>query len=348
MGRITAPGRAMPSKKWGRIAFNDIYRSGKTNYTVYTGRTLRSEARSPRRVKSICRVQRLLTDFRLIGKVYIVKNMHIISNRFTGHRIGLRVLCHMLAAALFLSGIFSPEILTRAASEDSATYHVRTKWYERFSDSGHAIVKFAKIVGTGNEKAYANINYILEREAFRVAGEFVYPYRHDNILQAIAALQNQTLYVSYEVLYQDDRLLSVKIEGESTHYTEEGEICFTPEDEWYLLFDVCTGQQLSLSDFIEVDMRIVDYRAEDYKTPDYARPTQIEYYSFKDAFWVYEDEPYEEHREMNADEALEMLKNEELGWAVTADKDLLLYNYFSSSEISIRIPYSYIADFAHY
>lgn len=280
--------------------------------------------------------------------MYIVKNTHILGDRFTGHRSRRRVLCLMLATVLFLSGIFSPEILARAASGDSATYHIRTRWYERFPNGGHAIVKFAKIVGTGNEKAYANINYILEREAFRVAGEFVSLYQYNNIFQAIAALQNQSLYVSYEVLYQDDRLLSVKIEGESTHYTEEGEICFTPEGEWFLLFDVGTGRQLSLSDFIEVDMRIVDYRAEDYKTPDYARPTQIEYYSFKDAFWVYEDEPYEEHREMNADEALEMLKNEELGWAVTEDKDLLLYNYFSSAEISIRIPYSYIADFAHY
>ncbi len=278
-----------------------------------------------------------------------MKNTQNIKKRLHRSQDRMRTLCHILAAALFLSGILSPRIPARADPEDSPTYQVRTRWYERFPDGRHAVIKFPKIVGTGNEEAYANINYILEREAFRIAGEFVSDlHQYDNIFQAIAALKNQSLFVSYEVLYQDERLLSVEIEGEATYYTEKGDIYSTPSDKWHYLFDISTGRQLSLSDFVELDRRIVDYRSENYEAPDYDRPTHTAYYSFMDAFCVYEEEAYDHHREMNVEEALEMLKDEKIYWAVTADKDLLLYYYFYSDGSFILIPYSYIADFAHY
>lgn len=121
-------------------------------------------------------------------------------------------------------------------------YQVKTRWYERFPDGRHATVEFARIAGTGEETVHANINYIPEREAFRMAECFLRDRKpDDNVFQALAAMQNPYLYVSYEVEYQDDQLLSVRIYGETEHFTEDDEICFTSDSEDYFLFDMRTA-----------------------------------------------------------------------------------------------------------
>ena len=133
---------------------------------------------------------------------HIMKNTQNIKKRLHRSQDRMRALCHILAAALFLSVILSPKIPVRADPEDSPTYQVRTRWYERFPDGRHAVIKFPKIVGTGNEEAYANINYILERETFRIAGEFVSDlHQYDNIFQAIAALKNQFYTIAQMALF---------------------------------------------------------------------------------------------------------------------------------------------------
>lgn len=251
---------------------------------------------------------------------------------------------------VFLLGLCQP-LYAQAGGQNGVGYEIHTKWYERWPDNRQVIIKFAKITGIEDQRVCDNINYILEREAFRLAGTFIalaIQRESENILQAISKLQDQEIWIDYEILYRDDKMLSIKIYGETYHYTEEGWVRLSAESEHAVVFDIRTGRKLKLSDFVVLDRRIIDYRADDYQAPNYNSPAQTLYYSFMDAFEVYEDEKYEYHRQMNVEEALDMLSNEKIEWAVEENKTLLLYYYFSPMQSWIEIPYSYIEEFAYY
>ncbi|MBD5530639.1 MAG: hypothetical protein HDQ98_00340 [Lachnospiraceae bacterium] len=263
-----------------------------------------------------------------------------------------RKACYFVIFVILL-GLCQP-LHVQADGENGAGYEIHTKWYERWPDNRRVIIKFAKITGIEDQRICDNINYILEREAFRLAGTFI-PYdikrKSENILQAISKLQDQAIWIDYEILYRDDKMLSIEIHGGTCHYTEDGEVYLSADSEHAVLFDIRTGRKLELSDFVELDRRIIDYRADDYQVPDYNSAAQTLYYSFMDAFGVYEDDNEKDqfHRRMNIEEALEWLRDGSIEWAVVENKTLLLYLYVSSREQAwIEIPYSYIEEFAYY
>lgn len=213
-------------------------------------------------------------------------------------------------------------------------------------------IQFAKVVGTEGSTNFKDINYYLERDTFLLASSFIsreIMEESDTILQAVNMVKNQDIYISYEILYQDEELLSVIIEGRTIHYQETGEAVLFTDDSIYMLFDIKTGKKLELSDFVELDMRIIDYKADNYKTPNYNSAAQTLYYSVEDAFGIYESEKYEHHNFMNREEALLRLKEGKIRWAVKDDKNLLL-SYYNCDDMEtwIVIPYSYIQDFANY
>lgn len=228
-------------------------------------------------------------------------------------------------------------------------YQILTKRYERWPDY-HVLIEWPKITGAGNQQAYDNINYILERDIFRHIGRSIRdPEEFDHVLQGIADMKGQSIVVSYELTYQDDRIFCVDIKKEFVYYVESGECYASGDTDTFYVFDINTGEQLDLSDFIEIDRRIVDYVADDYQLPYYDSPCYEESYSFMDAFEVYEDEKYEHHGEMNVEEALEALRNGEISWCLSEDKTLVLYGYYLGAWDSwVCIPYSYIEEFAYY
>ncbi len=259
---------------------------------------------------------------------------------------------YLFVIFVFVLGLCQP-LHVQADGEDGTGYEIHTKCYERWPDNRQVVIKFAKITGIEDQRVCDNINYILEREAFRLAGTFIAPdikRKSENILQAISKLQNQAIWIDYEILYRDDKMLSIEIHGGTCHYTEDGEVYLSANSEHAVLFDIRTGRKLKLSDFVVLDRRIIDYRADDYQVPDYNSAAQTLYYSFMDAFQVYEDDNGKDrfHQRMDIEEVLDMLSNERIGWAVEENKTLLLYYYFSSEQSWIKIPYSYIEEFAYY
>ncbi len=242
-------------------------------------------------------------------------------------------------------------ITVHASPGQEEAYCIWTRWYERSSCNGQISIKFAKLAGKENNHNFAEINYLLERDAFWLASQFISSEimeESGTILQALNMLKNQDINVSYNVLYQDEELLSVIIEGRTIHYQETGEAVFFADDSIYSLFDIQTGKKLELSDFVELDMKIIDYKADNYKIPNYNSAAQTLYYSVVDAFGIYENEKYEHHNTMNREEALLMLEEGKIGWAVEADKSLLLFYDFGAEESWIVIPYSYLQDIAKY
>lgn len=254
---------------------------------------------------------------------------------------------------VFVLGLCQP-LHAQADGEDGTGYEIHTKWYERWPDNRRVIIKFAKITGIEDQRICDNINYILEREAFRLAERFLSSERwgkSENILQTIGKLQGWEMWIDYKIRYQDDKILSIKIYGGALHYTEDGWIYPAPEGQHEVVIDLRTGRKLELSDFVELDRRIIDYRADDYRVSDYNSAAQTLYYSFMDAFGVYEDDNEKDqfHRRMDIEEALEWLRDGSIEWAVVENKTLLLYLYVSSREQAwIEIPYSYIEEFAYY
>ena len=236
---------------------------------------------------------------------------------------------------------------------EAEEYRILTKRYVRRPDGYHVLIEWPKITGAGNQQAYDNINYILERNVFRIVDYFIlYPEESGHVLQRIANMKDQDLTISYKVLYQDDQILCIYIREQSTYYWEDGGFWAYSDEDYYYVFDVNTGKQLELSDFIEIDRRIVDYVAEDYQPTNYNSAANEPSYSFMDAFEVYEDEKYEHHEVMNVEEALEALKDGTIQWYIVDDKILVLqwkkYKCTFQDVAWVEIPYSYIEEFAYY
>lgn len=249
------------------------------------------------------------------------------------------------------------DCLEETGQQEIPAYRIQTKRYERWPGKGHVSVKFAKIAGDGSQRAYDAINYVLERDAFRVAGDYISSEimkESDSVLQAISKIQDEEyeeyLYVTYDVAYKDDSILCIEIEGDVMTYSPDGSVVGWGDCSLYDVFDVKTGKKLELSDFIEIDRRIVDWKAEYYQSTNYSSPVNECSYSFMDAFEVYEEEQSEFHEKMNVEEAIEALKEGEIHWAIRSDKALLLYwsrcSFFD--EAWIEIPYSDIEDIAYY
>lgn len=237
-----------------------------------------------------------------------------------------------------------------AADKGGASYQIKTKRYERHPDR-KVKIEFAKIEGVSRGSA-ENINYILEKEAFYIASTFMDSdllERERTILDAIDKIKKQYIYAGYDVLYQDENILSIECWGESLQYANEDDdsIIMSPEDGRYLVFDVRTGKRLKLSDFVTIDRRIIDYRAEDYQEPDYYSDIFQTFYSFKDAFRVYEKKMHGDYNNMSVKEALKKLENGIIDWGIENGKELSLRWYYGAEE-SITIPYSCIKDFAKY
>ena len=257
------------------------------------------------------------------------------------------MLIHFLLLVVIVVFVMMPDIIYAKEAEE---YQILTKRYERWPDGYHVLIEWPKITGAGNQQAYDNINYILERDVFRDVGSCIRnPEEFDHVLQGIANMKGQLIEISYELTYQDDRIFCVRIQFQYAYYVETGE-CY--QSSYYFVdyvFDINTGERLDLSDFIEIDRRIVDYVADDYQLPYCDSPCYEESYSFMDAFEVYEDEKYEWHSEMNVEEAIEALRNGRIQWYLSEDKTLVLYD---GDEVAwgswVCIPYSYIEEFAYY
>lgn len=244
------------------------------------------------------------------------------------------------------------DIVYAKEAEESA-YRILTKRYVRWPNGCFVLIEWPKITGAGNQQIYDNINYILERDVFRIVDYFIlYPEESGHVLQRIANMKDQDLTISYEVLYQDDQILCIYIREQSTYYWEDGGFWAYGDEDYYYVFDINTGKQLELADFIEIDRRIVDYVAEDYQPTKYISAINEPSYSFMDAFEVYEDEKYERHEVMNVEEALEALKDGTIQWYIVDDKILVLqwgdYKCTFQDMAWVKIPYSYIEEFAYY
>lgn len=255
----------------------------------------------------------------------------------------------VLLCILILS-VNLPITIKANTSKNHINYEIKTKTYERHPDK-EVRVEFAKITGYYHKAAIKNMNYILEKEAFRIATNFIMTDEKlnttESILHALNGVKRQEIYVWYEVLYKDENILSIKCCGETTHYTKKNESTLCAVYYSYIVFDLKTGKRLKLSDYVTLDNRIVDYKAKNYKEPDYASAAMILYYSFVDAFSVYDKVKDKNHYWMTKEEALENLKDGSIQWAVKKNKALFLINYISDDSW-IEIPYSYIKSFAHY
>lgn len=162
-------------------------------------------------------------------------------------------------------------------------------------------------------------------------------------------MKGQLIVFSYEFTYQDNRIFCVRIQKEFAYYVESGECYASKDHDTFYVFDINTEERLDLSDFIEIDRRIVNYVADDYQLPYYDSPLYEESYSLMDAFEVYEDEKYERHSEMNVEEALEALGNGDIHWRLLENKTLVVYGYYLGAWDSwVCIPYSDIEEFAYY
>lgn len=227
-------------------------------------------------------------------------------------------------------------------------YDIKTKRYERTPDNRTVRIEFGVIEGI-DKKSAAKINYVLEKEAFKMASSFIDEEKGPNIFRAIDKLNKQELSVWYNISYQDEKILSIECLGESTHYLNEKKDSVTlyANDGEYLVFDIKTGKKLKLSDFIVIDKRIINYKAKNYQIPEYDSDRFPIYYSFRDAFYVYDKKKYEYHDEISVKEALKRLKSGYIKWGLEGNKTLSLH-YSFGSERWIRIPYSYIKDFAKY
>ena len=258
------------------------------------------------------------------------------------------VLIHFLLLVVIVVFVMMPDIVYAKEAEE---YQILTKRYVRRPDGYLVQIEWPKIVGTGNQWAYDNINYILERNVFREVGKRIWHTEEfDHVLQGIADMRDQAMLFFYEIKYQDSGIFCVRIEERNAYYTEDRECFSSGEGSFDLVFDVETGNLLDLSDFIEIDRRIVDFVAEDYQPTEYDSAINGPSYSFMDAFEVYEDEKYEHHEVMNVEEAIEALKSGEIKWLISEDKTLVLYWDDSTfqDEAWVRIPYSYIEEFAYY
>lgn len=273
------------------------------------------------------------------------------------------VMCFMLFGRMGQTAYYEPgmdceeleDCLEETGQQAIPAYYIQTKRYERWPGKGHVSVKFAKITGDGSQRAYDAINYVLERDAFRVAGDYISSEimkESDSVLQAISKIQDEEyLFVTYDVAYEDDSILCIEIRGDVMTYSSDGSVVGWGDCSLYDVFDVKTGKKLELSDFIEIDRRIVDWKAEDYQPTNYSSPVNECSYSFMDAFEVYEEEQSKFHEKMNVEEAIEALKEGEIHWAIRSDKALLLYWGWQCSffdEAWIEIPYSDIEDIAYY
>lgn len=141
--------------------------------------------------------------------------------------------------------------------------------------------------------------------------------------------------------------MSIECWGETCHYSKRNNIILSAVDGRYLVFDVRTGKRLKLSDFVTIDRRIIDYRAEDYHAPDYNSDRFQTFYSFKDAFRVYEKKKHGDYKNMSVKEALKKLRGGSIAWSVEEGKSLYVCSYYGA-EMGVTIPYSYIKDFAKY
>ena len=253
---------------------------------------------------------------------------------------------------LLITGIFliQPD---KVYAQEAEAYSILTKWYERYPDNYQVLIKWPKIIGTGNQAAYDNINYILERDVFRFVKSYIFDIsgeKVENILQAIADMKEHEIYITYEVAYQDADIVSIYIRGIFSYCEEEGRVFSEEYDDFYRIFDLNTGRTLELADFIDIDRRIIDYVADDYQPPQYENSAAyLQSYSFMDAFEVYEYGKYEWHEQMNIEEAIAALKNGDISWYITEDKTLVLYwDQSSFYGGCVFIPYSYIEEFAYY
>lgn len=228
-------------------------------------------------------------------------------------------------------------------------YHIKTKRYERSPDNRTVRIEFAKIEGL-NKRSEENINYMIEKEAFRLASDFIDPdllEKEATIFNAMDKLKKQDIYVGYDILYQNQNILSIECRGESSHYSKRGNTIQYVKDGKYLVFDINTGKKLVLSDYITIDRRIINYKAADYQAPDYDSDVFQTFYSFKDAFQVYESKKHGDYNIMSVKEALKRLKNGNIEWGIKDGKKLYLCTSYGA-ESRISIPYSYIKDFAKY
>lgn len=243
-----------------------------------------------------------------------------------------------------------PVTIKANSTKNHVNYEIKTKRYERHPDK-IVRVEFANITGEYSKKSLNNMNYILEKEAFRIATSFVMTddqlNNTESILHALDKVKLQDIYVWYEVLYNDKDILSIKCSGETTHYTKNNETTLYADDYTYIVFDIKTGKRMDLSDFVTLDRRIVDYKAKNYQKPEYDGVARSIFYSFMDAFRVYENKIDEYHNEINVEEAIKSLKSGSIEWAIDKNKSLFLISY-QWDDSCIDIPYSYIKDFAYY
>lgn len=79
-------------------------------------------------------------------------------------------------------------------------YDIKTKRYERMPDSRTVRIEFGVIEGI-DKKSASKINYVLEKEAFKMASSFIDEEKGPNIFKAIDKLNKQELSVWYNISY---------------------------------------------------------------------------------------------------------------------------------------------------
>lgn len=106
--------------------------------------------------------------------------------------------------------------------------------------------------------------------------------------------------------------------------------------------DMRTGKKIELSDFMEIDERLINSSDGNPIEPDYGRERIPEFHKFKDAFEIYDSKEEEDiYHKWSVEEAIKNLKDyNETNWYIDEDKNIVFY-YIKNC---VKIPYENISD----
>ncbi|WP_310601872.1 hypothetical protein [Anaerosporobacter sp.] len=110
-----------------------------------------------------------------------------------------------------------------------------------------------------------------------------------------------------------------------------------------ITIDMTTGEEITLTDFMMIDERLIDRDDGTNQVTDYNSAINPIFYTFRDAFWIYTSEEEENFYHSNTpQEIIERLNNpeEETCWYIDKDKKIAFFYLYGG----VDIPYIRLSD----
>lgn len=224
-----------------------------------------------------------------------------------------------------------------------AVYALDTDWeykisIDSYSENG-SYMEYPKINGLENIKIQDRINRLFWHEAWYGAKDYKG--------EAFVDFSSTDYIYDYncKITFSNQYLLSYTF-GFFAHGLDTGDGNPSSQNNSRSLgvtIDLRDGKKINLTDFMEVDERLIHKNDGDLTEPDYFSEAKLPFHKFKDAFEVYETEDEKDNFHWRGvQEAINDLKDpmKETRWYINENKEIV----FSYGSNWVTIPYKNFED----